>query len=84
MTDKEKSLSQELSIGSTINAQLMRAYQLALGRIDTLENEAEHLRRTVVEEFTVAILHGPLEHQEWLREAAEAFICRQAIPKRRG
>jgi hypothetical protein len=84
MTDKEKSLTQEVGLGAAINAQLMRSYQLALGRIDALEKEVDYQRRVIVEEFTLAILHGNDEHQDWLRDAAQAFIDREPIPDRRG
>lgn len=36
------------------------------------------------EEFLPAILHGDEQHQQWLKDAVEAFIAGTPIPKPRG
>ena len=51
-------------------------------------NASLRARRRLVDrlrnEFLPAILHGDDEHQEWLREAVEAFIAHKPIPAPRG
>lgn len=40
--------------------------------------------RAAVRAFARAVLHGDNDHQEWLLEAADAFLERRELPSPRG
>ncbi len=55
---------------------------MAEERIAKLEKENERLRSALansVNAFTEAVLHGSEEHKQWLREAADDFVCGRPI-----